>query len=112
MAKSEADYASLVDTLDIPLEATTDIETLRDWIRQNVARNFSDVGLENEVEALWRGVQYKYDVLPQLDLGVSTFVQYRGTLREAVTTRYRDLVTGRFVSAADVSDVIGGFLFG
>lgn len=102
MAKSEEEYAALVDTLDIPLEATLDIETLRDWLSTEIGKEFSDDGIQK----LWSGVEARYEILPQLGMSISTMPVYEGTLKEYSLTRYRDLITGRFVPAFDVRSMI------
>jgi len=102
LAKSEEEYAALVDTLDIPLEATLAIEPLRDWLSSELGKEFTDEGIQK----LWSGVEARYEIFPQIGISVSTVALYPDTIRQYNLTRYRDLVTGRFVSGFDVHSMI------
>jgi len=85
----------LVDTLDIPVEATEDIDTLREWLWKELGKDFSREGAEK----LWGGVTLKFDVYPQVNIKLDKLVMYRGTTRQYTTYRYRDITRHRWISA-------------
>lgn len=94
MDKSDEEMAALVDTLDIPIEATWEREELHDWLYRELGKDFSAEGLEK----VWKGVGIRYDIMPQVNVSVQHYTAYPGTIKEFRDYRYRDVVTGRWLS--------------
>lgn len=101
MAKKTLDeYAALVDTLEVPIEETTDYETFRGYLERELGPK-APITMEGW-EGMWRGAQAR-GAYAEIGVRSETVVLYKGTIRQYTTIRYRDYVTGRWVSGADIS---------
>ncbi|MBU2249575.1 MAG: hypothetical protein KKD77_22705 [Gammaproteobacteria bacterium] len=105
MDKTDEEMAALVDTIDVPVSATTDIRRLRDWLREEL--DYKAPGTAEGLEKWWRGVETRYGALPELGLGLERYVHNAGKINQYTEVSFRDLTTGKFVGYETARSMIG-----
>ena len=95
MDKTDAEMANLVDTVDVPVGATTDIDALQEWLAQELG--YKAPTAREGLERWWAGVQTRYEALPELGLKLDRVTHNIGKINEYTEVSFRDITTGRFV---------------
>lgn len=99
---TDEECAELVDTFDLPIEATTTYEKWQKALSDELGMRYSD----ELAKRSWHGVQTKYVTLPELGLRMERRIFYPGTIRQFTELQFRDMKTGRFVSPGVSSEMI------
>lgn len=93
--KTDVELAGLVDTVDMPVSATTDIKAMQEWLEEELQEKAPKT--PEGIARWWTGIETRYEALPELGLGVERIVHHRGTIRQYTEVSFRNLVTGVFV---------------
>jgi len=103
--KTDEEMAELVDTLDLPIEETTTYDKWQKALAEELEMRYSDTLAEKS----WRGVRTKYVALPELGMRMERTVRYPDTIKQYTQLQFRDVVTGKYVSAPFASEEIRGW---
>jgi len=100
--KTDEEMAELVDTLDLPIDATATYEKWQKALGEELGMRYSDL----LAERTWRGVETKYEALPELGLRMERLVHQEGTIGQFTQAHFRDLATGRFIKYSVVEEMV------
>lgn len=102
MAKTDTEYAELVDTLDIPIETTSDRAALRRYLLEQLGKDFTDEGLDK----LWGGVETRFTGYREVGVSLEWYKRGAGKVWQWTQPIYRDIKTGRFMPRFDAASRI------
>lgn len=106
MDKTDEEMAELVDTLDLPIEATSTYEKWQKALEEELGYRYSPT----VAERTWRGVEVLYESLPEVGVKYTRYEQWWGY--QGVYTSVNPAITGvpagRFMPAAKVHELIRG----
>ena len=103
--KTDEEMAGLVDTMDLPIEATTTYKKWQAALEEELGMRYSDI----LAEASWRGVETKYVALPELGMRMERHVFNAGTIKQYTQISYRDLTTGQFIARPFATEEISSW---
>jgi len=106
VARTDEEYAELVSTLDLPIEATS---TYRKW-QEALAEELGIRYSEDVASKTWQGVEILYEKLPEAGISyerVETKWGYQGVYR-SVSFELTGVKAGRFMSFEKVRELLGG----
>ena len=104
--KTDEEMAGLVDTLDLPIEATSTYEKWQRQLEEELGIRFSDL----VAERTWRGVETLYESLPEAGISYQRVEQkwgYQGTYR-STDFALTGVKAGQFMSFEAVKGLLGG----
>jgi len=104
VVKTDVELAGLVDTIDMPVTATLDIEAMQEWLAEELGEK-APITPEG-VASWWRGIETRYEALPEVGLKIERIVHNPLTIREFTEISFRDMTTGRFVKYDTAVDMI------
>jgi len=104
--KTDEEMAGLVDTLDLPIEATTTFGKWQAELEEELGMRYSD----RLAERTWTGVEVLYEKLPEAGISYGRAEMkwgYQGTYR-STDFALTGVKAGQFMSFETVKGLLGG----
>jgi len=104
--KTDEEMAGLVDTLDLPIEATSTYKKWQIQLEEELGIRFSDL----VAERTWTGVETLYEKLPEAGISYARAEMkwgYQGTYR-STSFAQTGVKAGQFMSFGKVKELLGG----
>lgn len=101
---TDEDLLELVERFDISIEDTATIDKLTAALKEKLAAAGVDYVSEDFLERFMRGIELKFEALPEVGVSFRTFQRPSTAAHPAGFWQpvYRDVATGRFMSTVDV----------
>ena len=109
VARTDEEYAELVSTLDLPIEATSTYETWQEALEEELGLRYSeDVALKT-----WKGVETLYESLPESGIAFRRVEQKWGYQSQyiSVSPAITGYKAGTIMSFEKVRELLGGSTF-
>lgn len=106
VARTDEEYAELVSTLDLPIEATSTYDKWQKKLADELGMRFSD----ELAEKTWRGVEILYEKLPEAGISYQRVEMkwgYQGVYR-STSFALTGIKAGQFMSFEQVRALLGG----
>jgi len=106
VARTDEEYAELVSTFDLPIEATSTYGKWQKRLEEELGMRYS----EGVAEQTWRGVETLYESLPEAGISYQRVEQkwgYQGTYR-STDFALTGVKAGQFMSFEQVRGLLGG----
>lgn len=107
MVLTDEEAAALVDTLDLPIEATSTYEKWQKALAEELGMRYS----EKVGGYTWRGVEVLYESLPEVGIAYRRVEMKWGWQGQyiSVDPRMTGVPAGQIMSFAKVHELLGGF---
>ena len=106
VARTDEEYAELVSTLDLPIEATSTYNKWQKELADELGMRYSDA----VAEKTWRGVEILYEKLPEAGISYQRVEMkwgYQGVYR-STSFALTGVQAGKFMSFEQVRTLLGG----
>ena len=105
MARTDEEYAELVSTLDMPIEATSTYDKWQAALEEELGMRYST----DVAEKTWGGVELLYERMPEAGISfqrVETVWGYQGVYR-STSFALTGMKAGQFMSFDKVRELLG-----
>ena len=106
VARTDEEYAELVSTFDLPIEATSTLRKWQEKLEDELGMRYS----EGVAEQTWKGVETLYESLPEAGISYGRAEMkwgYQGTYR-STDFALTGVKAGQFMSFEQVRGLLGG----
>lgn len=106
VARTDEEYAELVSTLDMPIEATSTYDKWQAKLEEELGMRYS----ADVAEKTWEGIELLYEKMPEAGVGYQRVEMkwgYQGVYR-STSFALTGVKAGQFMSFEKVRELLGG----